>query len=306
MTGFASSIPLPPGHVKAGSPPLFALVSPLTLCDNELLFSFLKGYCRAAMIRALFKITGTLVLFALYLLASMAACSLPIKEHTRRVWMTRLVAFFAGLVLRLYGVSVAATGSRRLVSPHKGRLVVCNHMSYVDVLVIASMAPSVFVTSVELRNTLLLGQLARLSGSLFVERRKASGLRQEIDAIAVVLKQGFSVVLFPEGTTFNGDHVHPFKQSLLDAAIKADCGIQPVCIRYQRVNGRPLTAASRDTVLYYGDTTFFRHFPRFLTLRSVEVKISVLHPIHAKTDESRKHLAGRAHEAISAEYEALA
>jgi 1-acyl-sn-glycerol-3-phosphate acyltransferase len=258
------------------------------------------------MIRALIKIAGTLILFILYLLVSLAAFMLPVKARTRRAGMTRLVSFFAGLVLRLYGVRITATGSRKLATLHKGHLVVSNHMSYVDVLVIASLSPSVFVTSIELRNTLLLGQLARLSGSLFVERRKASGLRREIDAITVVLNQGFSVVLFPEGTTFNGDRVHPFKQSLLDAAVKANCGILPVCLRYQRVNGRPLSAASRDAVLYYGGISFFRHFPRFLTLRSVEVQISVLHPIHAGADESRKHLAQRAHEAISAEYQALA
>lgn len=258
------------------------------------------------MTRTLIKIAGTLLLFLLYLPASLAACVLPVKARIRRVWVTRLVSFFAGLVLRLYGVRVVATGRRKLVLLRRGHLVVSNHLSYVDVLVIASLTPSVFVTSVELRNTPLLGQLARLSGSLFVERRKASGLRREIDAIADVLRQGFSVVLFPEGTTFSGDRVHPFKQSLLDAAIKANCGILPVCLRYQRVNDQPLSAASRDAVLYYGGISFFRHFPRFLALRSVEVRISVLHPIHASADESRKNLAGRAHAAISAEYEALA
>ena len=258
------------------------------------------------MIRALIKIAGTLVLFILYLLASLVAFMLPVKARTRRSGLTRLVSFFAGLVLRLYGVRVAATGGGKLAPPHQGHLVVANHLSYVDVLVIASLAPAVFVTSIELRSTLLLGQLARLSGSLFVERRKASGLRQEIDAITGVLNQGFSVVLFPEGTTSNGDRVHPFKRSLLDAAVKAKCGILPVCLRYQRINGQPLSAASRDAVLYYGGISFFQHFPRFLTLQSVEVKISVLRPITATTNESRKHLAERAHEAISAEYPALA
>ena len=269
-------------------------------------FPILQRAAIPIMTRTLIKIAGTLLLFLLYLPASLAACALPIKARTRRVWMTRLVSFCAGLVLRLYGVRVAATGRRKLVPLRRGHLVVSNHLSYIDVLVIASLSPSVFVTSVELRNTLLLGQLARLSGSLFVERRKASGLKREIDAIADVIKQGFSVVLFPEGTTFNGDRVHPFKQSLLDAAVKANCGILPVCLRYQRVNNQPLSAATRDAVLYYGGVSFFRHFPRFLTLQSVEVRISVLHPIHAGADGSRKHLAGRAHEAISAEYETLA
>ena len=125
------------------------------------------------MIRALIKITGTIVFFVLYLISALAVFVVPAGVRIRRVGMTRLVSFFAGWVLRLYGVRVTATGSRRLAPQHQGHLVVSNHLSYVDVLVIASLAPSVFVTSIELRNTLLLGQLARLSGSLFVERRKA-------------------------------------------------------------------------------------------------------------------------------------
>lgn len=258
------------------------------------------------MTRALIKTAGTIIFFILYLIASLAAILLPVGARRRRAWMTRQVSFFASRVLRLYGVRVVAAGRGRLSPQHRGQLIVANHLSYVDVLIMASLTPAVFVTSVELRNTLLLGQLARLSGSLFVERRKASGLRREIDAITGVLNQGFSVVLFPEGTTFNGDHVHPFKQSLFDAALKANCGVLPVCLRYKRVNGQPLTASSRDAVLYYGGISFFEHFPRFLTLRSVEVKVSVLHPIPAVEDGSRKHLALLAHEAISAEYGALA
>ena len=224
------------------------------------------------MARVFIKITGTFILSILYLAASLGAIMLPVGTRTRRTWMAALVSFFAGLVLRLYGVRVAPGEGGKLVPTNSGQLLVSNHLSYVDVLVIASLTPAVFVTSIELRNTPLLGQLARLSGSLFVERRKASGLRREIDAIAGVLSQGFSVVLFPEGTTFNGDRVHPFKQSLLDAAVKARCSILPVCLRYLRVNGLPLSPSSRDAVLYYGGISFFRHFPRFLTLRSVEVK----------------------------------
>jgi 1-acyl-sn-glycerol-3-phosphate acyltransferase len=131
------------------------------------------------MVRALIKVIGSLFLFFLYLAASLAALTLPVKARTRQHWRTGLVSFFAGLVLRLYGVRVAAAGGGKLARPQGGHLVVANHLSYVDVLVIASLAPVVFVTSVELRNTLLLGQLARLSGSLFVERRKASGLKRD-------------------------------------------------------------------------------------------------------------------------------
>ena len=105
-----------------------------------------------------------------------------------------------------------------------------NHVSYVDILVIASRTPAVFITSVELKRTFPLGMLAWFGGSLFVERRSPAGLKQEISAIARTLQEGTSVVLFPEGTTFDGDHVRPFRSSLFTAAIRAAVPVQPVCI----------------------------------------------------------------------------
>lgn len=252
------------------------------------------------MTRAVFKALGTIALVVPYLLASLAAIALPGRARTRRTRLASIASFFSRRALALYGVRVIAKGR---MGPHAGRLVIANHLSYVDVLVTASLEPSVFVTSMELRNTPVLGHLARLSGSLFVERRRASGLKREIEAITRALNQGFSVVLFPEGTTSNGDSVCPFKRSLFDAAIRAPSSVQPVCLRYTSVNQQALTTGTRDAVFYYGGTTFFRHFPRFLALRSVTVEVSLLAPLFARTGETRKHLADRAHDAISRAYQ---
>jgi 1-acyl-sn-glycerol-3-phosphate acyltransferase len=172
----------------------------------------------------------------------------------------------------------------------------------VDVLVLSALLPSVFITSLELKNTPLLGLLAGFGGSLFVDRRRPAGLKQEVEEIARVLKQGFSVVLFPEGTTSNGDRVQPFKRSLFDSAVLAGVDILPVCIRYQSINGQPVSPANRDGLFYYGGIAFTRHFPRFLALTSVVADPVPLKAIRPAEHSSRKELAAAAHELISTAY----
>jgi len=160
----------------------------------------------------------------------------------------------------------------------------------------------VFITSVELKRTFPLGLLAWLGGSIFVERRSPTGLKQEIREIEQVLAEGTSVALFPEGTTSNGDTVRPFKNSLITAAITTGSSLLPVCIRYTTVNGQPVGSHNRDLVYYYGGTTFFEHLPRLLKLKIIEVECIVLRPISAHQHHSRKDLAARAHAVINAAY----
>jgi 1-acyl-sn-glycerol-3-phosphate acyltransferase len=179
---------------------------------------------------------------------------------------------------------------------------VSNHLSYIDVLVVSALAPSIFITSVELKNTALLGTLARLSGSIFVERRSPSGLKREIADIALALGQGLTIALFPEGTTSNGDRVHPFKNSLFDAAVRTRADIIPICFRYNRLNNERLTPENRDLVFYYGGVTFLKHFLRLLSLKSVDVEVLPLKAIKVHHLQSRKDLAAETYEAISKEY----
>jgi lyso-ornithine lipid O-acyltransferase len=183
-----------------------------------------------------------------------------------------------------------------------GHLIVSNHLSYVDVLVISALVPSVFITSVELKNTALLGTLARLSGSIFVERRKPSGLKHEIEDIVFALGQGLPVVLFPEGTTSNGDRVQPFKNSLFDSAVIAQADIVPVCLRYTRANNKHIAPQNRDKIFYYGGAAFGKHLLRFLSLTSIDVEVVPLARIRIHPGRSRKDLAAETHKVISDAY----
>ena len=252
--------------------------------------------------RALLKQMGIVPLLIAYILLSSVFAVLPAGARSRRRFLIRNTSIFSRIMLARLGVRVRMKHRDRLHAGERGRLVVANHVSYLDVLVISSLAPSVFITSVELGGTLFLGMLAKLGGSMFVERRRASGLKQEIAAISRVLGDGFAVALFPEGTTSNGDRVHPFKKSLFDAAVATGSDILPLCLRYTGMNREALTPHNRDAVFYYGGASFFRHAARLLSLKSVDVEVIPQRTIRVREKDTRKELAAQAHDAISAAY----
>jgi 1-acyl-sn-glycerol-3-phosphate acyltransferase len=252
--------------------------------------------------RTLLKKLGILPILPVYFILSGTIRLLPLPQKTKRDMAIRLVSRCARILLYLFGIRVQVKHRERLHRTGNGRLIVSNHLSYIDILVISAFVPSVFITSVELRNTALLGTLARLSGSIFVERRRPAGLKNEIKDIVFALGQCLPVVLFPEGTTSNGDRVQPFKISLFDSAVMAHADILPVCLRYTGVNGARLTTHNRDNVFYYGGISFLKHFPKLLSLRSIEVEVIPLKAIRAHPGQSRKDLAAETFQAISEAY----
>lgn len=256
------------------------------------------------LMRILLRSIAVFLLLTLYGLISLVIMALPAERARKLARLTGNTSFFAKLALRVLGIRMASRRrSRKGLRPRKRNyLVLANHLSYIDILVVGSLMPSVFITSVELKHTFPLGLFAWCGGSIFVERRSPAGLKREIGQIEQVLAGGTSVVLFPEGTTSNGETVRPFKNSLITAAIRTGAELLPVCIRYRMVNGQPMSRENRDAVYYYGGTTFFEHLPRLLALRSIHVECVLLRPISAHQHHSRKDLAARAHGMISAAY----
>jgi 1-acyl-sn-glycerol-3-phosphate acyltransferase len=253
-------------------------------------------------LRATLKLLGALPLLISYLIVSSAITMFVRSGQRKRLYLLRNTSFFSRPALKLLGVRIHSKHRERLHRDVSALLVVSNHLSYVDILAISSLMPTVFITSVEMKNTFLLGTLSKFGGSVFIERRKASGLKKEIETIMHVLGHGFTVALFPEGTTTNGEYVQPFKNSLFESAIKAKCDILPLCLRYTKVNNLHITINSRDSIFYYGGVTLFGHFPRLLALQSVDLEVHPLETIRVLAHDSRKELAARAHNAINAAY----
>ncbi len=180
-------------------------------------------------------------------------------------------------------------------------LLVSNHMSYVDIMVLASVLPSVFVTSIDMGEAFFLGDMAEMGGSLFIERRNRTRVDADIEQMAKALRQGFHVSLYPEGTSTDGEKVLPFKKSLLMAAVAARRDIVPVCLKYTHINGEAFPA-QRDRICWYGDTTFPTHFKGLMGVRSAVAELRFLETIPVREDSTRDGLASLCYNAVANAY----
>ena len=212
-----------------------------------------------------------------------------LRGNMRLRYCSRITSFYCGIALRILGVTVSVTNKEKF--PCKRNVMfVSNHLSYLDILIIAAQKPTLFITSIEVKHTFFLGLMSTLGGSLFVERRSVSGVRKDINKIAGLLADGFNICFFPEATSTNGSEVLPFKSSFFEAAKKAEITIIPLCIRYPFINNRPADESNLDYVCFYGDMTFFPHFVKLMPLKLIEAELIVTDKI-VPWRYSRKEMA---------------
>jgi 1-acyl-sn-glycerol-3-phosphate acyltransferase len=222
--------------------------------------------------------------------------------HSRMRFFSNNVGTYTRRVLENFNFDLKVVGHDPASFEGRNFLLVSNHLSYLDILVLSSVQPCVFVTSVDLGESFFLGQMAELGGSLFIERRHRAHIGRDIGVMADTLRAGHNVVIFPEGTSSNGEGVLPFKKALLNSAIDAGVDILPVVIKYTEINGEPFNLANRDLICWHGDTQFFPHFMGVLKVKSVKAELHFLEPIPVTKESTRHDLAATAYKAITAIY----
>lgn len=210
----------------------------------------------------------------------------PWLRRLNSAWCLAIrLGWFRGLA-RILGLTLKVWGT-----PIPGPvLMVSNHISWLDVVVLGTQAPVTFVAKREVASWPLLGFLARRSGTLFVTRDSVRATAGLVRAIASRLDAGEQVVVFPEGTTTAGETVLPFSRAVFQAVSGTAVPIQPVALRYL---GKAMQQAP-----FIGDDAFLPHLMRVLSLDSVAVTVLWFRPIPA--DERREVLAERARAAILA------
>ncbi len=166
----------------------------------------------------------------------------------------------------------------------QGGLLISNHQSYLDVLVLSSIMPVVFVSKRELKYWPFIGWLAQLAGTLFVDRRRRTQVGQTNSEIQSALDSGLLVVLFPEGTSSDGRGVLPFRSALLEPAARRTHPLTVSCIQYAMDDGDPASE-----VCYWGDDVFFPHLLNLLKWRGFRVSVHFSPAPSVTTD--RKELA---------------
>ncbi|MCG6121662.1 MAG: 1-acyl-sn-glycerol-3-phosphate acyltransferase [Microvirga sp.] len=200
---------------------------------------------------------------------------------------------FHRVAIRVLGGRIVERGARPAGRPS---LVLSNHCSWIDIVVLASLAPVSFVAKSEIAGWPVFGFLARMQRSIFIDRNSKRATGAVSATIARRLARGEPVVLFAEGTTSDGNRVLPFRASLVGAARMAvddhaldDLALQPLAIAYTRRNGLPLTRAERPDLCWYGDMDLVPHLAGVLTGGPFDVVVHWGEPIAFDSASDRKH-----------------
>ncbi|MBN8555315.1 MAG: 1-acyl-sn-glycerol-3-phosphate acyltransferase [Deltaproteobacteria bacterium] len=254
-------------------------------------------------IRSVLKVTALFYIVFQFLFLSSLVQLLVWKSHWRRFLQIHWLSLSSRLAIKVLDIHVQVY-ENEFQNP-KSAFIVSNHVSYVDAIILSAVNPCVFVTSHEMREDLFFGSICKLAGCLFVERRNKSNLRGEVSELASVLQAGFSVCVFPEATTGDGEKLLPFRSSLFEGIAEAQkqqqvTSVLPHCLVYEAANGEPLTRELKDSIYYYGEMRFLPQLWKLAALERIEVSLEALGIIEGS---DRKELCEQSYQRIRASFE---
>jgi 1-acyl-sn-glycerol-3-phosphate acyltransferase len=195
-----------------------------------------------------FKLLGYFVRFGGELLLRR-----PPTREARANWLHR----FCASALRGFGVAISVEGT----FPARGALITN------DIIVLSAIQPCVFVSKAEIRKWPVIGWLAVMSGTVFVERGRGGSAQRAKAGLQAASDAGIPVVFFPEGTTTNGRTLLPFHSGLLAQVLDAHQPITAGFLHYTLDDHNPPTVSVENEVAYWGDINLLVHIFRFLKLR---------------------------------------
>lgn len=239
------------------------------------------------------RFASVMVLILGFLLVSLSLNFTFFSQWKRQRLRTKAMSVFCDWGLKVIGIQSDSFGwsganGQCFSSP---QLFVCNHMSYLDILVLSALYPTSYVTSYEIKELPGLGLMTQLAGCLYVERRSRENLSQEISELTQALKQNLNVTVFPEATSTNGEEILRFKSPLYQAAIDAQVSIQPLCLNYVKIGESCFSKANRDLVCWYGDMDFIPHLWKLCGVGRVQANVYFLNPLVPKALDLPKELA---------------
>ncbi len=219
-------------------------------------------------LRIILRLLAILV-WTLLLLVVLASGYLVViwKRPARIAWRAWMVHLWAAGTVRIAGARVSVSGQ----SPRPPFLLVANHTSYFDILLLASRVTAVYVSRADVSSWPIVGFLARIAGTLFIDRRNKKDVLRINELIATIHSAGGGVVFFPEGTTSMGIAVQRFKAPLLDLPAKQRIPVSYAALRYKTNQGDP---AANEAICWWGDMAFVPHLAGLLGLSGFHALIT--------------------------------
>ncbi|MDF7674843.1 lysophospholipid acyltransferase family protein [Acetobacteraceae bacterium ESL0709] len=259
-------------------------------------------------------------LVTIFIWGFIACCLQTILIYMPGRLHVRFPCFFWKIVCAIMGIRVHTIGNRAggvytendVQKGKKPVLFIANHSSWLDILVLGCVLPTLFISKQEVRNWPFIGILTRLGGTIYISRnRRETG--QEVTEVMNRLKEGYNIALFPEGTSSDGMRVLPFLSSLFAIAKPlqkrggADKNtqpppllVQPISVVYDRLEGLPVGKNRRSSVFsWFGDMDLAPHLWSLGKWRSMRASIYFHPPLDPDDFPSRKMLANKTYQVIT-------
>ncbi len=222
--------------------------------------------------------------------------------HLSRDKKLEAIQSWSSSTLKILGIHVIheTSPTQNGQMPDAPLMLVANHISWVDALIIQSIQPSVFVAKAEIRNWPIVGSIAKACGVVFVDRGSPSSARRMVDDVSSALHHGYCVAGFPEGTSSEGKSVSLFHANLFEAAINHHVQVQPLAIRYTEPNTGMLCMKAA----FIDDIGFVQSLHQVMTSKAIHAKVHIGELISPQ-GHSRRTLAHLSHRSVCSQLELL-
>lgn len=213
-------------------------------------------------------------------------------------WAVGRLSRWRGLMMGGWGRSLAALFGMRIRvegrPPEEAQLIVSNHLSYMDIVLLGATLRCTFVSKAEVAGWPFIGLAARSAGTLFLDRARKRQLPEVAARMQERLAAGQGLVLFPEGTSTGGDRVLPFRSALLEPAASGGIPVGFASLHYRTPPGWP---PAQESVCWWGEMTLAPHVLNLLRMPGFDATVAFgSEPLVAS---DRKLLAAKLHRAVS-------
>ena len=257
----------------------------LTKKPSKLLF-IIRFICLAVVLT-----TGLLTLIVSHLL--FFAPNFQRRYHRWYfVFNAKVCAWLCGYTIRIHGKL-----------PEKPGLILPNHVSYGDILVLASLFPACFVAKIQIKSWPLIGWMATLAGTIYVTRMKERQLLTVNESVKQRLADGQNVVVFLEGKTSDGKAIHPFRSPILESVVGDTIPVIPVALKWHSEN--PAINVEEQIAYWRDEHHLLKHLVGHLGHTGKIVECYIGEPECSSEFECRKSLASKVHGTVEAQWQQL-
>lgn len=215
---------------------------------------------------------------------------------------SRIPALFHSMMCFMLGIRIKVHGNLSIDAP---TLIVSNHISWTDIIVIGATLPISFIAKSEVGGWPVISFLADMQKTILVNRQKRIDAGRTSNVIADRLAKGDAIMLFAEGTSGDGTYVQPFRSALIGGVFRAldqsshpQLCVQPMAICYTRLSGMAISRTQRSKVAWIGDAALAPHFLALMRGGSIDAEIMLGTPIKVQAGDNRKQIALLAQEDV--------